>query len=352
MTDLGQGLIGQWGVYAGPIYSELDLGGDGSYRHTAFGGARAHWGVWDVENQNGQQWLVLHLEGADPMFEPTPMGWQPIQWPSYEAFALTGIQDGEVDFNGGAMRRLTSASDGPPPMAYPGAPPGLFTPPDTEAPDMGAPDMAAAPPAPMPPGAAAPPVAAPAPPAAPPVAPHLGPVPPAPPMASPPLRPPIPILTTIPPMGASAIHSDGAAPPPIHPSVAAPAAPGHPAATLPPSPLRFMTPGVMPAPAVHPTAPAATASAAVHPAAPPAPACVPMPPPSVLQQWQGAHDSTNQVQSILAQMQRDDQRTNMKIAQMQQAEQQQEFEATQQVHDNWERTFDKANDAFDRYIKE
>lgn len=122
MPNIDPALIGTWNMYDGSINSLLELNGAGGYRHSAFGGARAHWGVWDIEDQDGQAWLVLHLQGAQPMMEPTPVGIRPVQWPSFEAFALLQANAEQVVFAGGSMRKAVQAQASQP-MPYPGAQP-------------------------------------------------------------------------------------------------------------------------------------------------------------------------------------------------------------------------------------
>jgi hypothetical protein len=130
MMNYRSQFIGDWDAVVNGMATELRLTEDGQYVHALIGDIRHHWGTWAVEDQNGALFLTLHLQGAYPLVEPSPLGWQPVAWPAIEAWPVRQVAANHIDLFGITMIRRSASSSQPPQYAHgPGAPT-VFTPPD------------------------------------------------------------------------------------------------------------------------------------------------------------------------------------------------------------------------------
>ena len=109
-------LVGLWDMLCGPVHSVVELRSDGSYAHAFPLAARQHWGHWGLSQQNGCDWLVLSLTGAEPMMEFGPFGPQPIPWPQMEAWAIQDVGDKVCGLIGARLIRMNQQ---PQPIAPP-----------------------------------------------------------------------------------------------------------------------------------------------------------------------------------------------------------------------------------------
>jgi len=117
-----QAFAGAWDVYAGPMHSVLFLYEDGSYRHSLLDNIHHHWGNWDLEDQNGTAFLVLHLQDAAPRMELGPFGWQPVNWPAFEAWPIMQVDANHIFSYIATMMRQNAALPAHPPYAAAPAP--------------------------------------------------------------------------------------------------------------------------------------------------------------------------------------------------------------------------------------
>jgi hypothetical protein len=106
--------VGDWDLYSGPMHTELHLDGDGTYVHTLWGAVRKHWGNWSLENQFGVTFLVLRLVDAYPRNEAGPFGWQPVPWPSVEAWGVARNDGVTVMLAGAWMTRKGAVTNAVP----------------------------------------------------------------------------------------------------------------------------------------------------------------------------------------------------------------------------------------------
>ena len=109
MDVRGPNFVGDWDVYSGPMHTELQLDGFGKYRHTLWGTIRKHWGKWSLEDQGGTTFLVLRLEDAYPRVEAGLYGWQQVQWPSIEAWAVLSYEGAMITLSNALMVRRASS---------------------------------------------------------------------------------------------------------------------------------------------------------------------------------------------------------------------------------------------------
>jgi len=128
--------IGDWDLYSGPMHSELQLDGSGSYIHSLWQTVRRHWGTWSLEPQEGATFLVLHLQDAYPRIEAGPFGIQPLLWPAVEAWPILEANPQSVIFyNARMFKRMNVPSNVP---AYVPAAMGPLGPPASMPPEASA----------------------------------------------------------------------------------------------------------------------------------------------------------------------------------------------------------------------
>lgn len=125
-------LIGTWDCYAPGIATELILAADGTYVNTWYAGGTRHWGRWSVVAAPSATGLALQLQltGAFPTTYQGPLGTVPIQWPPYEWWPLSQVEDGHIIATSTQMVRRTGAAPAAPPQSVPQGAQATATPPN------------------------------------------------------------------------------------------------------------------------------------------------------------------------------------------------------------------------------
>jgi len=112
-------LAGMWDVYSRGMHSELNLMPNGQYTHMLWGGVQGYWGIWSLREDPQGPVLHLALAGAQPQVSNGPMGPQPMHWPEFEDWLVTGMQGNILTTTDSMLSRRVAPGAGLPGFGFP-----------------------------------------------------------------------------------------------------------------------------------------------------------------------------------------------------------------------------------------